>query len=318
MQLLQFNVVIFGFLTICLTIYETGYQITYKGLEKITEVVNITSITQGFDHIIDRWKKIEQSDPCDSRNLTKLEDSLEQLIGQEKAKTCILDLIRKQTHSSSPKPIVLDLFGVDKWGTQMAYEIIISSLFPLGGQSSHVKFVSAEFHLKENSSTGFWISTVLDLVKNCNNSVIIYDDVEKLPNLFLENTLLPILKNSVYDSSKLVIILTSHLNLKDLNELMHKNGVMEDFESQRRDMCTGIFKTYVDYKFIPFSVLSDDDILECFHHARKQHDKAGYLKSFTNEEIFNLLDQQKLYSFTTCNAIVDVVRLYVTAKSLKG
>ncbi|XP_074598440.1 torsin-1A-like isoform X2 [Brevipalpus obovatus] len=273
-----------------------------------------------------RWIKRDQA------SLDNLSVNLvNRLHGQPLARDLLYKSVASHVKNDNPpKPLVLSLHGWTGSGKNYASNLIVESLYELGGDSDYVHYMSGMDSFLEASKVDtykVYINNFLkDNLKKCGRQLFIIDEVDKIPPGIMD-AFIPFFGHSIThtikDANKAIYLILSNaggsaiaqetykfyqrgknrkdISLKDLESAINLSAFNEKGGLWRSHV---IEKHLIDF-FVPFLPLERHHVRSCI--VDRLRDRYNRTSSVDDELISEELEyyplDTKIYSKSGCKKI---------------
>lgn len=334
------------------------------GLPKvIVYLAGLTTLIQVSDwsHYLDRGKCLINLECCHpdggfinyaNGSETLLDKLQTKVYGQPLITKPIYKQLRAHLFNNRPsRPLVMYFAGWTGTGKTYVAKMIASSLYKKGMHSRFVKYISSSWHFpvkiesKEEiaQSRQHLRDLIRDTVSRCERSLIILDELDKLPSGVVDG-LQPMLDyvedvDGVRYNKAIFIFLsnTGSDQLKDLAYHMYKEGkerkdlstkdverilVQEAYKEPEGLRMSSLLKRHSIGIFVPFLPLERRHVELCIKTAIEEHgdvyvDDTEQVVQDVMEEIAFFPGDTQLFSMSGCKGIYEKVTNYLGPPLLK-
>merc|ERR1712062_294679 len=249
---------------------------------------------ESFDRII--------GERCNSKfwspkNLSLLQTSLEDnLFGQHIAKAVIMSTLSKRWQGKIHynKPLVMSFHGWTGGGKNYASKFIAESLFRKGLHSRYVRTFISTVHFYHEAKVEEYKENlrkwILGNVTQCPDSIFLFDEVDKLPELVLDS-LKPFLDHHAIING-VEMNRSTFILLSNTGGGLHKSAIID--------------KSLID-AYVPFLPLEQVHVKQCarrelLHRELEPNDYSDLINQVV-EELSFWPDEVRLFSTTGCKRV---------------
>lgn len=309
--------------------------------------------TNWVNHNLYLCKFRECCHPNDGTGYIAYERGVEQLLDTLKDKVygqplifrpIYLSLRAHMTNERPPRPLVMYFSGWTGTGKTHVAKLIASSLYKEGMNSKFVRYISSSFHFPAKIETDKDIALhrqrlrdmIRDTVVGCDRSLIILDELDKLPAGVVDSLqpLLDYLEDvDGVRYNKAIFIFLSNTGAESLNKLTYKmftEGkerkdlsakdveeilIMESFNEPGGLRQSSLLKRYSIGVFVPFLPLERQHVKLCIRDELEAQsrvaDKPDELAEEIADEMTYFPNDTRLYSKSGCKGVHDKVTNYL-------
>lgn len=268
-----------------------------------------------------------------------------QVYGQPLITERIYKSLRAHMLNDKPsRPLVMYFSGWTGTGKTFVSRLIANNLFKEGMQSKFVKYISSSYHFPIKIEGNEEImkhrlrlrQMIQETVKNCDRSLIILDELDKLPSGVVDS--IQPLVDYIDDVdgtkyNKAIFIFLSNTGAEKLNTLaykMFKEGkerkdllskdveeilIKESYNEQGGLRESSLLRRYSIGVFVPFLPLEREHVKKCiYNEIQTQNVIPDNLDSLIEEiadEMTFFPDDLRLYSKSGCKGVHDKVINYI-------
>ncbi|XP_027197409.2 torsin family member [Dermatophagoides pteronyssinus] len=233
------------------------------------------------DHTSNKW----------IANRLKWSDLPEEIFGQHIAVSVVSNLVYFHLRNPNPpKPLVLSFHGFTGVGKTHLSDLLAKRIYRQYNETGSSKFVHkyTATHLNKESQLSMLVENIFEKLEACDRSLVIIDEIDKLPEKYLD-ILLPYLDHSSPYKKSIFIFLGNSAGSNINNEVVHllnSGKAREDIEyDDLENVVTNnavkvgglknselITRGVIDL-FVPFLPLSKHHIRQCVaDNLRRQHE----------------------------------------------